>query len=266
MRGLAASLGTLLSLLLGYARQPTSISKKILNQELTNTSFASKDRSEWKRSSKRARPSPRSSGSRGTVAHSPAHSDYGIDATSLGIYSCAVKLYLGCRVRRGTKGQKGNKMRKYLLAAVALGAISTPALARDGAWYVGADFGAMIAQDTKFKINYVPASVPDGVMTIDHHPGADADIFFGYDFGMFRLEAEGAWKTADVDSIESTTHIPGMSASARVADPADGKLRVLSLMVNAMADFGNDDGLSAFIGVGAGMARVSYKGVRAFRN
>src|SRR5262245_29774938 len=126
-------------------------------------------------------------------------------------------------------------MRKYLLAAVALGALSTPAMARDGAWYVGADFGAMLVQDTDLDVDFTSVTGIDGEMTIDHEFGADGDIFFGYDFGMFRLEAEGAWKKADLDSLDSTGSIPGFAAAVRTADPIDGKLEILSLMVNAIA-------------------------------
>ena len=37
-------------------------------------------------------------------------------------------------------------------------------------------------------------------------------------------------------------------------------------MINGMLDFGDDDGISGFVGGGVGMARVEVNNVRAFAN
>ena len=58
-------------------------------------------------------------------------------------------------------------MRKLAIAAALfLGLLTTPAFARDGAWYVGGDFGAMIVEDTDvfFVLSRKP-SVPEFIMT-----------------------------------------------------------------------------------------------------
>jgi hypothetical protein len=44
-------------------------------------------------------------------------------------------------------------MRKYLLAAVAAAAITSPAMARDGAGYVGVDLGALLVEDIKIDVD-----------------------------------------------------------------------------------------------------------------
>ena len=43
-------------------------------------------------------------------------------------------------------------MRKYLLAAVAAAAISTPAVARDGSGYIGFEGGYIFGADTDFDL------------------------------------------------------------------------------------------------------------------
>ena len=43
-------------------------------------------------------------------------------------------------------------MRKLaIVVALSSTVLATPALARDGAWYVGGDFGAMIVEDVGFE-------------------------------------------------------------------------------------------------------------------
>jgi hypothetical protein len=43
-------------------------------------------------------------------------------------------------------------MRKYLLAAVAAAAITSPAMARDGSGYVGVDLGALLVEDVQIDV------------------------------------------------------------------------------------------------------------------
>lgn len=144
-------------------------------------------------------------------------------------------------------------MRKLVIGmAMASTALASPALARDGQWYVELDGGVMIVEDLEFDVGAV-----DNGVSIDSDYGSDFGGIVGYDFGAFRLEAEASYKEADFDSIVSTTTL----ASRTVAAPAgtyvtDGDVNVLSFMLNGMFDFGPDDGLQGFIGGGAGVARV----------
>ncbi len=152
------------------------------------------------------------------------------------------------------------------LAFLILGStmLATPALARNGAWYVGGDFGGMIVEDTNIDLGF-GGSVIDKAVTFDNDTGFDGALFVGYDLGAFRLEAEVSYKKAGVGDISTDIFLPGSISPGTY--PADsGNSSALSFMVNSMLDFGPDDGLSGFIGGGVGQARVSFSNVRVFSN
>ncbi|ODP37040.1 outer membrane protein, partial [Sphingomonas turrisvirgatae] len=150
-------------------------------------------------------------------------------------------------------------MRKLAITlALASTALSTPVLAKDDAWYVGIEGGAMIVEDIDFDIG---ATADAG--TVDHNYGWDVGGTIGYDFGGFRAEAEVSYRQAGVDAYRSTLTTPAYNAAgAIVASPAGtydyagGKTSALSFMVNGLLDFGEDDGVQGFIGGGVGVARV----------
>ena len=153
-------------------------------------------------------------------------------------------------------------MRKLaVVLALASTALASPALARDDAWYVGAEFGGMIVEDIEYDIT----SATSGTGTIDHDYGYDAGGVAGYDFGGFRLEAEVAYKSAVVDGYTSTVVTPANNGTTTVNvapgsyDFAGGRSTALSFMVNGMLDFGDDDGIQGFIGGGAGVARIKSR-------
>src|ERR1700761_1459455 len=109
-------------------------------------------------------------------------------------------------------------MRKLAVAvALASTALATPALARDKAWYVGVEGGAMIVEDIHFDINGAPDA-----MKIDHDYGYDVDGQVGYDFGMFRVEAEVGYKSANVSGIRSTLPIPAYNAGGALVQANAG--------------------------------------------
>jgi len=145
-------------------------------------------------------------------------------------------------------------MRKLALTvALATTALATPALARDNAWYVGVEGGAMIVEDIDFTLTSTGAQV----LTTDSDYGWDVGGNVGYDFGGFRLEAEVSYREADVDTHTTSVALPGL-AVGRYDGRAVGNASALSFMVNALLDFGPDDGLQGFVGGGAGVARVKY--------
>lgn len=157
-------------------------------------------------------------------------------------------------------------MRKLAIAvALSTTVLAGPALARDGAWYVGGDFGAMIVEDV--DLTFDPAGT-SRLVSLDHDYGYDGALFVGYDFGAFRLEAEVAYKSAEIESYNSQIALPGFSPGfvPGFRDAGGGETNVLSGMINAMLDFGDDDGLSGFVGGGVGMARVDFSNLRAFAN
>ena len=169
-------------------------------------------------------------------------------------------------------------MRKLAIAvALSSTVLATPALARNGAWYVGGDFGAMIVEDMGFDFGTAPrryrAPVATAQIGINHEYGYDGALFVGYDLGAFRLEAEVAYKSARVDDIETTIRLPGFGGgpvggvvTPTIIPAGGGRSSALSFMINGMLDFGDDDGISGFVGGGVGIARVDLNNIRAFSN
>ncbi|WP_120716691.1 OmpA family protein [Tsuneonella amylolytica] len=147
--------------------------------------------------------------------------------------------------------------------AMASTAIASPALARDGAWYVELDGGPMIVEDLDFDISNV-----SNAATLDSKTGYDFGGLVGYDFGFIRLEAEGSYRAADASAliVNNGGLISGNNGALTL--PAaqyalDGDSSVLSFMVNALADFGDDDGIQGFVGTGVGVARTKLNGFSA---
>lgn len=150
-------------------------------------------------------------------------------------------------------------MRKLAVTlALATTALSTPAFARDDAWYVGVEGGAMLVEDIKFDIGPLTDAG-----SVDHKAGWDVDGVVGYDLGVFRLEAEVGYRKASISKYTSTTTTPFVTGSGTTAlagagtfGTAGGSSSALSFMVNGLWDFGDDDGVQGFVGPGLGVARV----------
>jgi len=161
-------------------------------------------------------------------------------------------------------------MRKIAVClATAAAVIATPAIARDGAVYFGGELGPMFANDSDVDVNGV-----ENVVSIDYQndmpwnglgdTGWDGGLLLGYDFGGFRIEGEASMKKARIEQYTSTVVFPGGTPAGTRA--AVGHTDVMSFMLNAMGDFGDDDGISAFVGAGIGYAKVDLDGFGAFAN
>ncbi|MBU3992560.1 MAG: outer membrane beta-barrel protein, partial [Alphaproteobacteria bacterium] len=127
-----------------------------------------------------------------------------------------------------------------LLSTAAAVSLATPAIAREKAWYIEADAGAVAFENSEIT------GAGTG-STLNTETGYDFGGIVGYDFGMFRLEAEASYRRAHVQDYtvlgtQFTGNMPGGSSA-------------LSGMVNGMFDFGPDDGLQAFVGGGVGVGR-----------
>ena len=160
-------------------------------------------------------------------------------------------------------------MRKLaVLMALASTALASPVLARDNAWYVGVEGGAMIVEDLDYDVTTAAGVGTSNGISIDHDYGYDVDAIIGYDFGGFRLEAEVGYKSAVVDNLTSSVTVPAFNAAGGVGNAAAGNLdaggrtSALSFMVNGLLDFGEDDGIQGFIGGGVGVARVKADSYR----
>jgi outer membrane protein OmpA-like peptidoglycan-associated protein/opacity protein-like surface antigen len=114
----------------------------------------------------------------------------------------------------------------------------------------------------------IDSATTDNIITINHEYGYDGGLFVGYDLGGFRLEAEVAYKKADLSGFTNLVVLPGEGPATFPGgrDFAGGSTSALSFMLNGMLDFGDDDGVSGFVGGGIGMARVKFNNQRVFAN
>ncbi len=110
-------------------------------------------------------------------------------------------------------------------------------------------------EDSKFDLG-----AASNAIHVDHEYGYDVDGIVGYDFGPFRAEFEAGYKDANLDKVSTTVAgVPGFNGAGQPVGAyefADGNTRVLSFMVNGLADFGSEEGWGGYVGGGAGIARV----------
>src|SRR6185369_15830224 len=142
------------------------------------------------------------------------------------------------------------------------------AMAADGAGYVGAEAGLLIPRDhdpgSDVDRRFTGSTTWVDFLDINHNMGFDADLIGGYDFGMFRLEGEIAYKRAKHDKYEIDPNAPGpfpgggtQPVVPGASIDADGRSSVLTGMVNALLDLDVSPGTSFYAGGGIGLARVS---------
>ena len=148
-------------------------------------------------------------------------------------------------------------MKRYLLAAAALAAITSPATARDGSGYIGIEGGLLFPLDTDFDLRF-DGDVFDDEFEIEYKRGLDLDVIAGYDFGMVRAEGELGWKRAKIDEVRFVD----FDDDFVIDDDDFGRTSVLSLMGNVLADFGGNDSFGAYAGGGFGRAWVKTAGER----
>lgn len=132
-------------------------------------------------------------------------------------------------------------MKRLLLGATCLVAVAaSPAAARDNSAYFGLEVGALRVKDNVVEVNNVD------LFRIDHKTGIDGDMILGYDFGMFRAEAELAYRRSGHTEYDlATGSVDG-----------DGRTSTHSAMLNAMVDVGNESQVAFFAGAGIGYAQV----------
>jgi len=171
--------------------------------------------------------------------------------------------------RRHSPATKRKKlMRKLLFATAAtLAFVASPAVARDGSGYIGVEGGLLFPNDSSIDVDPDPtddddAGSFDSGLDIDYRRGIDVDVIGGYDFGMFRVEGELAYKRAKLDQLELSTALQDLIED-EIGGPITeedldlgGRARVTSGMINALVDFGDDAGFGAYAGAGIGLAGV----------
>jgi outer membrane protein OmpA-like peptidoglycan-associated protein/opacity protein-like surface antigen len=149
-------------------------------------------------------------------------------------------------------------MRKLAITvALASTALATPAVARDKSAYVGIDGGVMLLNDVDYDFDNGVDPVLLGAVSTHHKAGWDVDARIGYDFGLVRVEGELGYKRASVKNgvlLNSLIDFPVNNAPYTV--DVGGSDRALSAMVNALVDFGDENGWSGSVGGGVGIASV----------
>jgi len=139
-----------------------------------------------------------------------------------------------------------------LLAGAAAIVIAAPAAARDGQPYLGIEGGITFPNDNQIDVN----GVKDQIF-INNDNGWEAGIVAGYDFGGFRLEAEGSYKEFGVKTLTSVNYGIPLDTPVRVPgiyNDIDGNIDIASGMLNALFDIGGNDGFGISAGGGVGYA------------
>lgn len=144
---------------------------------------------------------------------------------------------------------------RYMVEGFSLLAIlaSSPALAQDQdinrGPYIGFDAGVNLPRDYGIDVG---AFRDDAQVSNDM--GWEAAAILGYDWGRFRTEIEGNYRTWGGDEITSDQAGIPQSATTRATGALDydGDIALKSLLVNALVDFGEEDGVQFSVGAGAG--------------
>ncbi len=151
------------------------------------------------------------------------------------------------------------KIKVILLVGAAM-FVTAPAYAREGQPYIGINGGVSFDDQVTVDIDNNRADgLLDNAAIANTNLGIDGDVVLGYDFGAFRLEAEGGYKRAGYESLQvvSSSILPGgitVPPGTFVQNERD--LEIYSGMVNALVEFGSDDGFQVFGGGGVGVANL----------
>lgn len=148
-----------------------------------------------------------------------------------------------------------------LLLASAAGIAAAPAHAREGQAYIGINGGVSFDDTVSVDIDN---NREDGLLNsaafARTNLGIDSDVVIGYDFGPFRLEAEGGYKRAGYSSltvVDSRILPGGLDVPSGTVVQNERDLEIWSGMLNGLVEFGRDDGLQIFAGGGVGFANMS---------
>jgi outer membrane protein OmpA-like peptidoglycan-associated protein len=142
------------------------------------------------------------------------------------------------------------KTLKGILAAGLLTGLSTAAQAQDYSWYLGAELGVSLLNDT--------TTTADGVRGATRYSGTD----------MGKSEGEAGWAILGQVGAPITPWLRlegelGYRANGldrKAGNRLDGDLDILSYMVNAYVDIPTGGPLTPYIGVGAGGATIWNSG------
>ncbi|MCS6626428.1 porin family protein [Roseibacterium beibuensis] len=135
-----------------------------------------------------------------------------------------------------------------VLAAIAAGAMATPALAQDASSnYVQINLGASVAGDVDLDVTVGPDTFSGEA---DFETGAFGSITAGFGLeGGFAVEGELLLLTSDIDTD---------AADAALGAPLDANVESYAAMVNAVYNF-QAGGMSPYVGAGVGFGNAKYR-------
>ena len=135
-----------------------------------------------------------------------------------------------------------NQLKALTVCCLIIFLASPAALAADRGGYVSGRLGACILNDATLSEPGFPYTI-----NTEYDMGLGIGGAIGYDFGIWRVEGEVAYRINDVDSF--TALGIGLQGS--------GDIDTLSTMANVYFDFENQTAITPFIGAGMGFAQVS---------
>ena len=155
---------------------------------------------------------------------------------------------------RSKTGKSAMRALAMILAVAAAVAVTCPAQAQERGFYVGGEVGLVASSGMDMVFTPGGSAGTNGQLETDHDLGFSGSAFAGYDFGWIRLEAEASQLGADVDKANSDwSHAGGLVVGSQ---SVDGDVRARSTLLNVLVDFGPAEGVSFFVGGGAGKSTV----------
>ena len=112
----------------------------------------------------------------------------------------------------------------------------------------------MIVEDTELDYTDAQRAFTDGFI-MNHKVGWDVDVIAGYDFGMVRARSRARLQARKPDDTKIDPRSVRRRRSASRSRPT-GTSGPFG-MVNALLDFGDDNGWNGYVGGGVGLARSS---------
>ena len=144
-----------------------------------------------------------------------------------------------------------------MLLAGAAAILAVPAQARDGQFYIGVNGG--VSFEDQVDVDLANTDPQTNGAFADTKTGLDADVVVGYDFGAFRLEAEGGYKRNAYDglTVVNSAILPGdLTVPPGTVVQNEEDLSIWSGMLNGLVELGKDGGFQVFAGGGVGFANV----------
>lgn len=134
--------------------------------------------------------------------------------------------------------ERGNHVRKLILAALLTGIIATPVSAHDKNFYAGIEGGVWDISTLTGRDASRNTKISGQFDT-----GYDVDVIGGYDWGLIRTEGELAYKRANFQTVEGVFYSNGHT---------DGYAQAFTGTVNVLVDFEIRPGFHLYAGPGIG--------------